>query len=154
MTPGLTTRTYMPQMHWQTSILQTPLRLDDQQYKETIEIPQRLLIPTSFWPPILTTTAQAFSESSKFSKTIQSLNTFNFEPTTFAPLNSFSPSCHLPCPTHPPLFLSLPAPHLLSIALVALPTLSPLLPLKALQVQPLLNVAGPMNKWSSTLLTS
>jgi len=49
MTPGLITKTYMPQTHWQTSILQTLLQLDDLQYKETTEIPQMILIPTSLW---------------------------------------------------------------------------------------------------------
>ena len=41
MTPGLITRTYMPQMHSQIFIFQTPLQLDNLQYKETIEIPKQ-----------------------------------------------------------------------------------------------------------------
>jgi len=47
MTPGLITRTYMPPTCCQTSTFQTPLQLDDLQYKETIEIPQTNSHPLS-----------------------------------------------------------------------------------------------------------
>jgi len=45
ITLGLITKTYMPPMHFQTSIFQTLLRLDNLQYKEAIEILQ-----TNFHP--------------------------------------------------------------------------------------------------------
>ena len=48
-TPGLITRTYTLLKHCQTFTFLTPLRLDDLQYKEALEIPKRILIPTSLW---------------------------------------------------------------------------------------------------------
>ena len=67
-TPGLITRTYMPPTHCQTSTFQTPLWLDDLQYKETIKIPQMNSYPhftlatyTYYYRPSLKRLFQAFS---------------------------------------------------------------------------------------------
>jgi len=115
-TPGLITRTYMPQTHWQTSISQTLLRLDDLQYKETIEISQTILIPTSLW---LSTTLQHLRQSTApFVLTIQ---------TCFLPFThhmTAQPSQQ--CPACLPPSLSLLALPLLPIALVTPPTSLPL----------------------------
>ena len=59
-TPGLITRTYMLLTHWQISCLQILLWLDDLQYKETMKIPQTILIPTSLW---LSNTSQHLHQS-------------------------------------------------------------------------------------------
>ena len=135
-TPGLITRTYMPLKHCQTSTFLTPPRLDDQQYKEALKIPKRTPIPLPLWPPTPTTTALHFAASFKALATTQlaSTSVTNFEPATVAPLNKFSldPLSHSSqCPTLPPPFLFHPALHLQSMTLTILPTLSPLLPLKA-----------------------
>ena len=69
MTPGLITRTYMPQTHCQTSTFLTLLWLDDPQYKESREISKRTLIPTSLW---LFNTLQCLLQSTAhFASTIQ-----------------------------------------------------------------------------------
>ena len=59
-TPGLITRTYTPRMHCQTFTFQTPLWLDNQQYKEAIEIPKQILIPSLLW---LFNTSQHYHQS-------------------------------------------------------------------------------------------
>ena len=64
-TPGLITKTYTLPKHCQTFTFLTPLRLDDQQYKEALEIPKRILIPSLLWLPTLTTTAPAYDDSFK-----------------------------------------------------------------------------------------
>jgi len=118
-TPGLITRTYMPQMHWQTSISQTLLQLDDLQYKKTTEIPQTILIPTSFW--LFNTSQRLLLSTVPFALTIQ----IHFLPFTHH-------TTAQQCPARPPPSLSHPALCSLPIALATLPTLSPLLPLTAL----------------------
>ena len=113
--PGLITKTYTPQMHWQTSISQTLLRLDDLQYKETTKILQTILIPTSLW---LSTTSQHLLQFTVlFALTIQTC-CLPFTHHTTAQL----------CPAHPPPSLSLPTLHPLPTAL-AIPHMSSPLPL-------------------------
>jgi len=124
-TPGLITRTYMPQTHWQTFILQTPLQLDDPQYKETTEIPKQSLILSLHWPSTLTTTVLLFNDFSKRSLVIPL--PYSFKPIFLkpTPLNAYLPFPHLPCPAHPPPSLFLPILHLPLVALATPPTSSP-----------------------------
>ena len=68
-TPGLITRTYMLLTHWQTSCLQIPLWLDNLQYKETTEISQTILIPTSLW--LFNTLQKLLQSTAPFASTIQ-----------------------------------------------------------------------------------
>ena len=138
-TPGLITRTYTPQKHCQTFIFLTPLRLDDQQYKEALEIPKQILILLPLWPLTLTTTAPASSDSSKPAILMKlSANTSDFKLTISARLNKSLP-CHplhpSQCPTLLPPSSFYLAPHPPLIALAILPTLSPLLLLKAPLIQ-------------------
>jgi len=117
--PGLITKTYTPQTHWQTSILQTPLQLDDLQYKESTEILQTILIPTSLW---LSTTSQHLLQFTVlFALTIQTC-CLPFTYHTTAQL----------CPACPPPSLSLPALHPLPTVLAIPHTSSPLPLLTAL----------------------
>jgi len=125
----------MPQTHWQTSILQTPLWLDNLQYEETTKFLQTILIPTSLWPSTLTTTAQASDACSKSSTMTQSPNTSDFRPNTSLLLNKSSPSHHLPCLALPLPSSSLPALRLLSTVLQAPPISLPLPLLTVLQVK-------------------
>jgi len=116
-TPGLITRTYMPQTHWQTSISQTLLRLDDLQYKETTGIPQMILIPTSLW---LFNTSQHLHQSTvPFALTIQTHFLLSIHHTTALPFRQ----CSAPLPP----FSFLPVPCPLSIAVATPLTLSLLL---------------------------
>jgi len=116
-TPGLITRTYTLLTHWQTSCLQTPLWLDDLQYKETTEIPQTILIPTSIW---LSNTLQKLLQSTaRFVSTTQTC----FLPFTL--LTTALPSQQCPAPLPPFSFLPTPCP--LSIAVATPLTLLPLL---------------------------
>ena len=136
--PGLITKTYMPLKHCQTFTFLTPLRLDDQQYKEALEILKRILIPSSLWPLTPTTTAPAYSEYFKPSTVTQSVYTFSTKLVTSAPLNKSSlyPHSHLSqCPTLPLQFSSHPTPHLPLTALATPLTLSPLPLLKAQLIQ-------------------
>jgi len=67
--PGLITRTYIPQIHWQTSTLQTLLQLDNLQYKETTKVLQMSLIPTSLW--LFNTLQNLLQSTAPFVSTIQ-----------------------------------------------------------------------------------
>jgi len=98
-TPGLITRTYMLLMHWQTSCLQILLRLDDLQYKETTEISQMILIPTSPW--LFNTLQQLLPFTAPFALTIQTYSSL------FTPHTTAQPSQQ--CLAHPPPSSSLPA---------------------------------------------
>ena len=131
-TPGLITRTYTLLKRCQTFTLLTPLRLDDQQYKEALEIPKRILILLPLWPLTPTTTALHFAASFKALATTRSTSTSvtNSNVATAAPLKKFSPAHHSPCPPILP-FLFHPALHPQSTALATPPTLLPLPLLKA-----------------------
>jgi len=115
-TPGLITRTYMPQTHWQTSCWQTLLQLDDLQYKETTRNLQTILIPTSLW---LSNTLQHLLLSTAPSvSTIQT----HFLPSIYR--MTVWPSS--PCPAHPlPSSFHLALHPLLTVPATP-PTLSPL----------------------------
>ena len=128
MTSGLITRTYTPQTHWQTSTSQTPLQLDDLQYKETTKILQMSLIPTSLW--LFTTLKNHLQSTVLFALTI--------------PIYSSPFICHITarqCPTCPLPSSSLPA-HLPLPTVLATPLMSSLLPLL---------IAQPVKKWLSPM---
>ena len=111
-TPGLITRTYTPRKHCQTFTFQTPLRLDDQQYKEALEIPKRILIPSSHW--LFNTLQHPRQFTVHFVSTIQTHSTHS---TTFLIAQQ--------CPTLPLPSLFHPAPLPLPTALATPRTLSP-----------------------------
>ena len=121
-TLGLITRTYMPPRHCQTSTFLTPLRLDDQQYKEALEIPRRILIPSSLW--LFNTSKHHRRSTAHFVSTTQ---------THFTPFTTSSTVQR--CPTLLPPSLSRPARLPLSTALATPPTSSRLLLPTALQIQ-------------------
>ena len=117
-TPGLITRTYTPPKHCQTFTFLTPLRLDDQQYKETFETPKRILIPSPLW----------LSNTSKYPRqfTAHCASTTQTHSTLFTTFLIAQQ-----CPTSPPPF-SFHLARLLPLTVLAtLPTSSPLLLLKA-----------------------
>ena len=120
-TPGLITRTYMLLKHCQTFIFLTPPQLDDQQYKELLEIPKRILIPSPLWPLTPTTTTLVFDDSSKLAtQTTSLLNTSDFKLVTSAPMNKSSPYPPpqlLQCPIPPPPYLFHLALHPLTLSL-------------------------------------
>ena len=113
-TPGLITRTYMPLKHCQTSTFLTPLRLDDQRYKRTLEIPKRVLIPTSHW--LSNTSLHPHQFTVHFVLTIQTHST----PSTISLTVQRCPMLLPPSSFHPVRLL-------LSTALATPPTSSPLL---------------------------
>jgi len=131
MTPGLITRTYMPLTHWQIFTLQTLLWLDDLQYKETTEILQTILIPTSLW--LFNTSQQLLQFTAPFVSTIQTCFLPFIHHTTVQPFQL--------CLACLPPSSSLLAP--LPLVLVA-PLMS--LPLPLLTAQPVMNWSYPTSK--------
>ena len=121
-TPGLITRTYTPPKHCQTFTFLTPLRLDGQQYKEALEIPKRILIPSSLW--LFNTSKHHCRSTVHFVSTIQTHSTL------------FTTSLTVQrCPTPLPPSLSRPT-RLLPSTVLATPPTSSRLPLPtALQIQ-------------------
>ena len=121
-TPGLITRTYMLLKHCQTFTFLTPLRLDDQQYKETREIPRQILIPSSLW---LSNTLKHHHRSTvRFASTIQTDSTLS----TTSSTAQQCPTPPLPSLSHLVLLPPLSAP-------ATPPTLSPRLLLTAQPAQ-------------------
>ena len=112
-TPGLITRTYTPQKHCQTSTFLTPLRLDDQQYKRPLKLPEQILIPSSHW---LFNTSQCHRQS-----IVHFVSTTQIHSTHFTIC-----SIAQQCPTLPPQFSSHPVPRLPSTVLATPLMLSPL----------------------------
>ena len=143
-TLGLITRTYMPPKHCQTFTFLTPLRLDDQQYKETFETLEQILIPTSLWPLIPTTTALHSAASFKASATTRSTSTsaINFNAATSVLSKKSLPARHSPCPPILPSLFPL-APHPQSTVLATHPTS---LPLHLPKAQPTRRWLSPTNK--------
>ena len=123
-TPGLITRTYTLLKHCQTFTFLTPLRLDDQQYKRTLEFPKRILIPTSHW--LFNTSQHPRQSTVHFVLTIR----IRFTPSTIS-------STAQRCPTLLPPFSFHPAHLPLPTALATPPTSSP----------PLLPTAQQARKW-------
>ena len=113
-TPGSITRTYTRLKHCQTSIFLTPLRLDDQQYKEALEIPKRIPILLPLWLSTPTTTALHSAAFFKASATTRSTSTsaISFNVVTIVPSKKFLPARHSPClPILPSLFPLAPRPQ-------------------------------------------
>jgi len=136
MIHGLITKTYMLPTHWQTSCWQTPLRLDDLQYKETIKILQTILIPTSLW--LSNTSQKPLQFTAPFASTIQT----PFLPSTHYTTAPQCPACLLPSSFRPA--LPLPWTALATPLILSLPLLQ--------TAPPATNWLSPMSKWSSTSL--